>query len=67
VTSSCLCVLRVLAAHPNDDTVPAIALTSGLPMAEVETSLQDLRSQRLARRWESHWQLTSAGLVAATA
>ena len=67
MTSSCLSILRALAARPSDDTVGAIALASGLDPAEVELSLQDLRHQHLARRWETHWQLTSAGLVAATA
>jgi DNA-binding IclR family transcriptional regulator len=67
VTTSCLRVLRVLAAHPYDDTVAAIAIKSGLETDDVAVSLETLRHEHLTRRWESHWQLTSAGLVAAAA
>lgn len=67
MTTSCLRILRVLAAHPYDDTIPAIAIKSGLAAEDVKTSLDILRHEHLARRWETHWQLTSAGLVAAAA
>jgi hypothetical protein len=59
-------VLRSLAAHPQDDTVPGIARWSGLSVDQVDATLLDLRHRHLARRWESHWQITTAGLVAAT-
>jgi hypothetical protein len=59
-------VLRSLAAHPQDDTVPAIARWSGLSVDKVDATLADLRHRHLARRWESHWQITTLGLVAAT-
>jgi hypothetical protein len=65
-TPGALYVLRALASHPQDDTVPAIARWSGLSVDEVDVTLADLRHRHLARRWESHWQITTLGLVAAT-
>ena len=60
-------VLRVLVAHPSDDTAARIATLSGLPLEEVDATLADLKLRHLARRWETHWQITSLGAAAASA
>jgi hypothetical protein len=60
-------VLRALVAHPSDDTAAGIAKLSGLPLEEVDAALADLKHRRLARRWETHWQITSLGVAAAGA
>jgi DNA-binding IclR family transcriptional regulator len=60
-------VLRALVAHPSDDTAAGIARLSGLPLEEVDATLADLKHRRLARRWETHWQITSLGVAAASA
>jgi DNA-binding IclR family transcriptional regulator len=60
-------VLRLLVAHPSDDTAVGIAKLSGLPLEEVDATLADLKQRHLARRWETHWQITSLGVAAASA
>jgi hypothetical protein len=60
-------VLRALVAHPSDDTAADISKVSGLPLEEVDATLADLKHRRLARRWETHWQITSLGVAAASA
>jgi glutamate dehydrogenase/leucine dehydrogenase len=48
-----------------DDTAAGIATRSGLSVEEVHAMLMDLKRRHLARQWESHGQITSAGMVAA--
>jgi DNA-binding IclR family transcriptional regulator len=60
-------VLRALVAHPSDDTAADISKVSGLPLEEVDATLADLKHRHLARRWETHWQITSLGVAAASA
>jgi DNA-binding IclR family transcriptional regulator len=60
-------VLAALLADHEEDTAAGIAEHAGLPVAEVQAALLELKGQRLVRRWESHWQLTTTGSAEASA
>jgi DNA-binding IclR family transcriptional regulator len=59
-------VLASLLADHEEDTAAGIAERTGLPVGGVEVALTELKGQRLVRRWETHWQLTTTGSAEAT-